>query len=747
MSYVAVYDRTIFYNPSNKYCIISVKSNDQSIPQKARSAYTHRDRMIRFVAVGYELPRTDKVSMLLDGEWQDGKHGYQLQVEKCEEIVPQTKEGVQGYLSSRLLKGIGPKIAEQIVERFGANALDVLENHPERLLEIRGITPGKLEEIQSSYVESRCLRDLMILLSPYQVTPVTATKIYEHFGAKSVEILQNNPYELCQVSGFGFKRVDAIALKNGLAFNSPLRIHGAVYAALDDQRSDKGHLFLTEDGLKKTAVKLLNEKQPIPQLGVKPSEIEPVMEDMILKGEIVRSEDNIYQVNCFVQEDETARRIAEILTFPGTPVDITAALNQVRQATGISPSQRQTEAVYMAYRNLLSVITGGPGTGKTTVLRVIIEIQKLLYPGSKILLAAPTGRASRRMAESTGCNDAKTLHSALGLLGDGVAISQDKRKEPLDADLIIVDESSMIDMWLAKQFFQRIRPGTRVVLVGDVDQLQSVGAGDVFRELIRCGLIPVTVLDEIFRQSKDSRIAYNAKKINQAETDLYYGEDFQFVKCQTQEEAADLICRLFCNQVEENGVEKVQILSPYRSEGLASVEKLNAVIREIVNPIQDDLPDLKIGGRFFRVGDKVMQTKNNAKASNGDIGFIRKIGRDEKNEMKVTIAFAEDRIAEYGAEDMSHIELSYATTIHKAMGSEYDTVIIPIIRSHAIMLNRNLVYTAITRAKQKVILVGQKGMLIMAIHKNETGKRNTLLGERIGKYLKVFALKQEKKAS
>ncbi len=746
MSYVAVYDRTIFYNPSNKYCIISVKSTDQNIPQQARSAYRHRDNMIRFVAVGYELPRTDKVSMLLDGEWQNGKHGYQLQVEHCEEIVPQTKEGVQGYLSSRLLKGIGPKIAEQIVERFGADALNILENQPELLLEIRGITPTKLDEIKLSYDESRCLRDLMILLSPYQVTPATATKIYEHFGAKSVEILQSNPFELCQISGFGFKRVDAIALKNGMAFNSPQRIHGAIFASLDNQRSDKGDLFLTETGLKQTAVKLLNANQPVPQLGVKAAEVEAVIEDMILHGEIVSSEGNIYQMSSFAQEDETANRIAQILAVPSDKTDITFALEHIRKNLGLSLSQRQSEAVYVAFRNNLSIITGSPGTGKTTVLRAIIEVFRSIKPDGKIMLAAPTGKASRRMAESTGFKDAKTLHSLLGLLGED-GYTRDKKQEPLDADLIIVDESSMIDMWLARQFFYRIRPGTKVVLVGDVDQLQSVGAGDVFRELIRCDLIPVTVLNEIFRQSKDSRIAHNAKKINEADTSLLYGDDFQFVKCQTQEEAADLICRLFCNEVEKNGVEKVQILSPYRSDGLASVDKLNAAIREMVNPIQGDLPDYKIGSRFFRVGDKVMQTKNNAKASNGDIGFIRKMERDANNELKVTIEFSDNRTAEYGMEDMGHIELSYATTIHKAMGSEYDIVVIPVIRSHAIMLNRNLIYTAITRAKKKVILVGQKGMVIMAIHKNETGKRNTLLGERIGKYLKAYMLKNEKKAS
>ncbi len=611
-----------------------------------------------------------------------------------------------------------------IVDRFGADALRVLENEPERLLEIRGITPDKLEDIKASYADSRCVRDLMILLTPFNVTPTAATKIYEHFGSRSVDILHKNPYELCQVSGFGFKRVDAIVRKGDLPLNSPMRIHGAVFAALDTGRSEKGHLFLDETALAKMVVKLLNENSSPEQVHVTPEEVDAVIQDMIMKGEIVCSNGNIYQINSFVQEDETARKIAEILAVPANPVDITAALSKIRRELGVAPSKKQTEAVYMAYRSLLSIITGGPGTGKTTVLRVIIEIEKLLYPGSKILLAAPTGRASRRMAESTGRDDAKTLHSLLGLLGDSKPINKEKQKEPLDADLIIIDESSMIDMWLARQFFQRVRPGTRVVLVGDVDQLQSVGAGDVFRELIDSGLIPVTVLDEIFRQKKGSLIAYNAKRINKADIDLQYGEDFQFVKCQTQEEAADLICRIFCEQVAMHGIEKVQILSPFRSEGLASVDQLNTAIREIVNPIKDEIADLKVGSNYFRVGDKVMQTKNNDKASNGDIGYIRKMGRNEKNEMMVTIAFSGGRIAEYGMEEMSHIELAYAITVHKAMGSEFDIVIMPILRSHYIMLNRNIVYTAITRAKEQVIPVGQKKMLIRRFSKrppaNET---------------------------
>lgn len=739
MAYTGVYDRTIFYNPTTKYCVISVKTSDRSIPEKARSAYRHRDHLIRFAAVGYELPRTDQVSMILDGEWKNGKNGVQLHVSQCEEIVPKTKEGVQGYLASRLIKGVGEKTAAAIVDRFGADALRVLEEEPDRLLEIKGITESKLTDIKASYDESRALRDLMVLLSPYKVTPATATKIYEHFGAKSVDILRDNPFELCQVSGFGFKRVDAIVLKNNWPVNSPMRIQGAVYAALDTERNENGHLFLHAEELMKTAMKLLNEKIPIPQMRVKSSEVEPVVQNMLLHGRIVCSNSNYYQRNCFVQEDETARRIATLISEPTQQMDIRGKLELIRGKLGVELSQRQTEAVYMAFRNNLSIITGSPGTGKTTVLKAVIEVFKILRPDGKLLLAAPTGRASRRMAESTGVMDARTLHSALGLLGEDGAFRKEKEETPLDADLIMVDEMSMMDMWLARQFFTRIKPGAKVLLVGDADQLQSVGAGDVFRELVGCGLIPVTTLNEIFRQKQDSLIAYNAQKINNDDTDFFYGGDFSVCKCKTQEEAAAHIRSIYFEQVRQYGLERVQILTPFRSTGEAAVEPLNEVIRESVNPPKDGEADLKVGGMYFRVGDKVMQNKNNAKASNGDMGFIRSIGRTEKDEMKITIAFPTDREVEYGMEDMAHIELAYATTVHKAQGSEFDVVIFPIIKSHARMLTRSLVYTAITRAKRKVILVGQIGMLFMAVHRNDTGKRNTQLGKRIGLYAKAFA--------
>ena len=377
---------------------------------------------------------------------------------------------------------------------------------------------------------------------------------------------------------------------------------GAVFAALESAKGDGGHLYLEAEQLHKEAMSLLNSMIPVPQMRVKSDDLDAVIDDMLLQGKIINSNGNYYLVKTFAQEDETARSIARLLCRPVERVDVQDLLTRVRRQLGVELSLRQTEAVHMVFRSDLSVITGSPGTGKTTVLKAVIEVFKLLKPSEKILLAAPTGRASRRMAESTGVNNASTLHSLLGLFGEDGGFRKGE-EDMLDAGLIIVDESSMMDMWLARKFFSRIGPDTKVLLVGDADQLQSVGAGDVFRELINCGLIPVTVLNEIFRQKKDSLIAYNAQKINNNDTSFFYGNDFTVCKCANQEEAAEHIRNLYLAQVKQYGVDRVQILSPFRSTGAASVDQLNEAIRELVNP-QTEEADLKVGSLYFRVGDR-----------------------------------------------------------------------------------------------------------------------------------------------
>lgn len=409
MNCIGTYDGTIFYNPANKFCIVSVKTADQSVPAEARSNRRYKDHLIRFTAVGYEIPRTDAVELELDGEWTKGKYGVQLQVEQWREIVPRTKNGVEGYLASGLIKGIGPKTAADIVERFGVDTLDILEHQPERLLEIRGITESKLEDIKASYAENRMLQGIMTLLAPFKITPKTALKIYQYFGPTSVEILEKSPFELCQISGFGFRRVDAIVQKSGGNLHDSMRIKGAVFCALDEGKSKRGHLYISSEELEKSALKLLNEKIPVPELRLHQQEVRDMMQEMILNGAVVSVKDNIYLPRVFAQEDETARRIAQRLVAQMPVEHIAPVLEQVKVEMGLRLSAQQEAAVYAAFRHGLSVITGSPGTGKTTVLRTILEVYRRLHPDGKIALMAPTGRASRRMSESTGFEDARTF--------------------------------------------------------------------------------------------------------------------------------------------------------------------------------------------------------------------------------------------------------------------------------------------------------------------------------------------------
>ncbi|MFG6330725.1 MAG: ATP-dependent RecD-like DNA helicase [Lachnospiraceae bacterium] len=739
MSYIGTYDGKIFHNPSNKFCIVIVKTADTSIPEKARDKRRYRDHLIRFTAVGYEIPMTDAVELELDGEWVNGKYGMQLQVEQWREIVPKTKEGVLSYLGSGLIKGIGEKTAAEIVAKFGTNTLDILENHPERLLEVRGITENKLEDIRTSYAESRMLRDIMTLLAPFKLTPKTALKIYQHFGPACMELLKKSPFELCRIPGFGFRRVDAIVRKTDNRPRDPMRIGGALHCTLDEAKGKQGHLFLERENLCKAAFKLLNEKIPLPEMRVRPEEVEKELDGMILSGSVVSMRDNIYHPAVFAQEDETASRIARLLAEERPPMkDISAVIETVRTELGLRTSGKQESAVRTAFLYNLSIITGSPGTGKTTVLKIILEVYRRLWPDNKIILMAPTGRASRRMAESTGFEGACTLHSGLGLVSEEDEGSRNRKKDGLDADMVIVDEFSMVDMWLAGKFFPALKKGAKIILVGDPDQLPSVGAGNVFRELIQCGLVPVTVLDEIFRQAKDSLIAHNARFIHDGNTKLYYGKDFQLLPCDSQEDAAAAIIERYCQEIESNGIEHVQILSPFRTEGAASSDHLNAAIREIVNPFQSTEDEVRIGPKTFRVGDRIMQTKNTDKVSNGDLGFIRYID-DTPDGKRIGLEFRENRSLEYSTEDLVNLDLAYATTIHKAMGSEYDIVLMPILKAHYIMLYRNLLYTGITRARKKVVLAGEKSVLFMAIHKNEISRRNTLLGERIRLYYRAYA--------
>ncbi len=732
------YEKTIFENAENGYGVLVFSTQDPSVPQAARSRYGG-DSLIRFTAVGYHIPATKAIDLELQGEWKPTKYGLQLEVETYTEIIPQTRDGIIGYLSSGLIAGIGPKTAEVIVKKFGLQTLDILEQHPQRLLEVKGITDKRLNKIITSYNQSRELRDILSFLSPFGITAKKAVKIYKAFGARSMDVLKKTPFELCTLSGFGFKTVDAIARKTACRPNDPMRIRGAIHYVMDEIRS-AGHLYLYKDELRSQAYKLLNEG--FPHEAVTPQAISAEMYVMAVSKILLTQSGNIYRPKSLLAEEYTAKKIAWLQQQPVKEAHIETELMNAQKEMGITLAPNQRKAVRTCFSHMLTLVTGGPGTGKTTILKAVLSVHRQLG-GGHVLLMAPTGLAARRMAESTGYAGASTMHSAMGLVTEGEELGEAER-EPLHADLIIVDEFTMADMVLAFELFSRITEGTRVLLLGDVEQLPSVGPGNVFRELLECGRIPTTVLDVIYRQADTSRIVVNAAAIRQGSTKLQYGDDFVFEACADSGATAEAVERFYLEEVRERGVENVQILSAFRTRGVCSVKALNEGIRDLVNPAKPAVPEIKVGSRLYRLNDRVMQTKNKDDISNGDVGFISHIYVGEDNDSVVTITFSGDRVVEYAPEDLDIIEPAYAVTVHKSQGSQYETVIIPLPGEFSIMMKRNLIYTAITRARKKVILVGQKKMLFMAIHRNDTSKRNTMLGARVNAWIRRL---EERKAA
>ncbi|MCL2189793.1 MAG: ATP-dependent RecD-like DNA helicase [Defluviitaleaceae bacterium] len=726
MTIKCVHEKTLFCNEQTGFTIASYKTAyNNSIPAVAVSKFKPRDGLTAFTAVGNRLPTADGVEIELTGKWTDGgRYGMQLSVEVCSVVRPKTAEGIIAYLSSGLIKGIGDKTARAIVSRFGDKALDVLDKTPERLLEVPNITEKKLASIVACYRESVSLRDIMTELAPYGVTPKKAEKIHATYGAQAVELIKTNPYILCEITGFGFKTVDDIARKSGTPINDPHRINqGIIYALEQSQQS--GYLFMPSEELCKNAGMLLS-------ISVADNIIQKSLFDLVLGSHLHEEEGRIYLPKNYVAERETAKLAKAMIGLVNVNGDVDKIISQAEKACGITLADMQREAVKMAVTNKISIITGGPGTGKTTVVKVICAVYEKVF-GGNIAFAAPTGRASRRLSESVEA-DADTLHRALGLREHS-----DEVNNTINADLLVVDEVSMVDMSLAHLLFKSLKSKTKLLLVGDHHQLPSVGAGNVLRELLQCGAIPATRLNVVHRQAQTSRINLNAHAILQNRAaGLLYGTDFEFVDAKTPDEAAAYVKKIYCgfiNNLKKSGqsfaADEVQILAPVRVKGRCGTDALNKEIQDSLNPASADKPEIVVGFKRFRLHDKVMQTKNNGDVSNGDIGRIRRITKDLNGGYEVQIDFGGSRVVEYEADEMATIDLAYATTIHKSQGSEYPVVIIPILNEASIMLQRNLIYTAITRAKVKVILVGQKQALFKAIHKADVANRNTLLAFRI----------------
>ena len=733
------YIRKIFQNEENGYTVALFSTLDHEVPLSARDKFWADKKIIAFTAKGYDLPLTDEIEIEMEGEWETNSHGTQYKVETFLEVVPRTREGILGYLSCGSLKGIGPKTAERIVNRFGLDTLEVMEKYPQELLKIQGISQKKLDRIVDSFGKNKVCRELMSFLSPFHVTPKKANMILQKFRDQSVEIIRKQPYILCSVKGFGFLTVDAIARQCCAATNDPMRISGCVSYVLREAMKQNGHLYLEQEILVKDALKVLNKEpdlQPVTE-----TEILKVLYRLVMQDSIVVEENRVYITKQHQEEEDTASMIARKLHEQIPVLTIEKELEEAQEDLNITLSERQKEAVRMVFANPICIITGGPGTGKTTVLKVILYIYQKKC-GNEVKLMAPTGRAARRMAESTGNGDATTMHMALGLFGDG---DYEALTDKLSADFINADEVSMVDMHLAYEFFYKVKAGARVLLVGDVHQLPSVGAGDVFRQLILCGKIPVTVLNLVYRQGKDSNIPINAQLINEGKTNLQWGDDFQMVECSGADAAAQIVKNIYLKEIQMYGMEQVQILSPYKVRSAAGVLELNRSLQDEVNPPVSGKRELHLGGEIFREGDRILQNKNTEFASNGDLGTLVQIAEDEDNNPLVQIVFTDGRRVKYEAEQVEMIEHANAITIHKSQGSECQVVIIPWLKAFYPMLKRNIFYTGITRAKQRVYIVGEWKAVCQAIHTDDTGTRKTMLAVKIQQYCERYQRQENRR--
>ena len=677
-------------------------------------------------AVGYCLPVANNLRYDMQGHWsKNPKHGIQFEVESYNEVIIPNKEGIISYLSSGQIKGVGPKIAERIYAAFGNMALEVLDKEPEKLLSIPGINKNKLKKICDSYLANRGARDVVAFLTPHGITPNRAVRLYKEYGEKTMDIVKNHPYKLCELVGVGFRTADKIAMSMGFDELSTERVDEALLYTLTDAES-KGNLCLEKHDLLKSCLKILNTPQ--------------LTEDMlanravrlIQSGQMVSYLGNVYRSRTAYIEAHLAEMISHRLSQNKSfcYTDLDAELDKEEQILAVKLAPEQRLAVKTALTHGISIITGGPGTGKTMIQRALLDIYKRNHPGNEICCCAPTGRAARRMEQSTRFS-ASTVHKALGLL----AGEDGNYNEPaeLTADLILVDEVSMLDIYLAEHLFCAVKNNCQIVLIGDADQLPSVGPGAVLSEMIASECIPVVRLDKVFRQSAGSRIATNAKLIRHGNLSLEYGPDFQFIDSASTTESAEKVAEIYMQEIAKYGVDNVALLSPFRQRTETGVNALNELIRDLVNPPDNEKAEVKFGKRIFRCGDKVMQIKNHDDVNNGDIGYITTIINMD-SETILYINFGDGKLKEYDAGDLDMLDLGYASTIHKSQGAEYQSVIINLQCAHAIMLTIPLIYTAITRGKKRVIIVGERRALCMAIKKTDTEKRGTCLAKRLKEY-------------
>lgn len=698
--------------------------------QNAENGYTVLKCAVKnyndLITVVGTMPDTHVGSVLsLEGFWKmDVKYGRQFSVEHFEETLPATVYGIEKYLGSGLVKGVGPKFAKRIVEKFGKDTLDVIEECPDELLKVPGIGKVRVDRIKKSWQEQKEIKNIMLFLQSHEVSTSHATKIFKTYGSESIEIVKENPYRLADdIWGIGFKTADSIAQKMGFDKGKFVRLRSGIFYTLN-KLAENGHCYANCRQLIEKAKELLEVEEP---------EIEITLDEMLRTNDVIQEknpeqEDAIYLPPYFFSETGCAKRLIQLMVGRRKiKVDPDQIMKKVVAESEITYDEIQLEAVRTAISSKVMVLTGGPGTGKTTTtLGIISAYQKI---GMKILLAAPTGRAAKRMSEATGM-EAKTIHRLLEYKPpEGYQKNEEK---PLEGDVLILDECSMIDIMLMYNLLKAIPEHMTLILVGDIDQLPSVGAGNVLRDIIDSGEIPVVRLTRIFRQAQGSRIIMNAHRINRGEAiDMRGGKDadFFFASKATNQEVVETIVQ-YCKTnlpryYHVDPLEDIQVLTPMQ-RGECGAVNLNQVLQEAMNPTAIFL---RRGGTQYRLHDKVMQIRNDydKEVFNGDIGTIVKVNMEDR---ELTVNF-DDREVLYDVTELDELSLAYAVTIHKSQGSEYPIVVMPFTMSHFVMLQRNLLYTGVTRAKKILVLVGEKKAVFYAIKNETTTGRNTMLKQRL----------------
>jgi exodeoxyribonuclease V alpha subunit len=730
-------ERITYYNEENGYTVLRL------------SARGHAD----LVTVIGNLPEiTPGESLRLHGQWATHqKHGKQFKAEQCEQILPADIEGLKKYLGSGLIKGVGPVTAARIVKKFGLETLDVLDRSPQRIREVLGIGPKRTGLIARAWDEQKSIKQVMMFLQGHGVSTGLAVKIFKQYGDASIDLVQADPYRLASdITGIGFKTADKIAHDLGLPHDAPSRVAAGVVYTLSNF-ADQGNVFAPQAKLIHDATELLEVKpdQVLSSLDVlekndqiKREVIYPIVGQVVNLSPKIKEDPAIYLTPFYYGEIGVSKRLTSIIDSTQTRLSDLARSAQSVQATlnelGSTVGQHQTArlsdqqqgAIKSALTHKVTVLTGGPGTGKTTTMRALIEFLEKFH--KRYALTSPTGRAAKRLSQATD-RSAKTIHRLLEFSpGEGF-----KRNEnnPLDIDMLIIDEASMIDLLLMNQLLKAVPIDAHLLLVGDVDQLPSVGAGDVLRDVIDSGRAALIRLDVIFRQAQNSHIITNSHRINQGQmpiTPQDADDFFLFVK-EDPDEAADLIVDLVAARIPTKFGMKttdIQVLSPmYR--GSTGVSMLNAKLQEKLNPPSAKKIDRRLGGTLFRVGDRIMQTRNNYDKDvyNGDMGYVTEIDLENQT-LSVSI---DDRSIDYDWSEADELVLAYAVSVHKAQGSEYPVIVLPLLTQHYMLLQRNLLYTAITRAKKLVVLVGSRRALAMAVKNNKPAERFSGLKERLAK--------------